>query len=74
MTLSLIVANGVNWAIQVLLLISVTGATLAVARVSDPGLRLRVWYGVLLVSLLLPLVEPWQWQFVPAGRAGARGA
>lgn len=54
------VANAANWSAQVLILVVVTAAILAVLRVSDPLLRLRTWYGVLLAVLLLPILQPWE--------------
>jgi hypothetical protein len=60
MTLSLLMANAWSWALQILLLVAVTGAARALLGVSDARLRLRTWHGVWLVSLLLPWVERWQ--------------
>ena len=48
---SLIVANLGSWALQALLLIAVTGAVLALLRVTDPRLRLRTWHGILGAAL-----------------------
>jgi len=57
---AVLVANAASWAAQVLFLVAVTALILAVLRVTDPWLRLRTWHGVLLVTLLLPLVQPWK--------------
>ena len=54
MSLSLVVGNLASWALQALLLIAVTGAVLALLRVTDPRLRLRTWHGILGAALLLP--------------------
>jgi Zn-dependent protease with chaperone function len=55
---TVLVANAASWAAQVLILVAVTALILALLRVSDPRLRLRTWHGVLLVTLLLPLLQP----------------
>ena len=60
MSLSLIVGNVGSWALQTLLLIAVTGAVLALLRVTDPRLRLRTWHGILGVVLLLPVIQRWR--------------
>jgi Zn-dependent protease with chaperone function len=57
---AVLVANAANWAAQVLFLVAVTALILAVLRVTDPWLRLRTWHGVLLATLLLPLLQPWK--------------
>ena len=57
MSLPLVVGNLGSWALQALLLIAVTGAVLALLRVTDPRLRLRTWHGVLGATLLLPFVH-----------------
>ena len=60
MSLSLVVGNLASWALQTLLLIAVTGAVLALLRVTDPRLRLRTWHGILGAALLLPFLQRWQ--------------
>jgi len=60
MTLSLVAANAWHWVLQIFLLVGATGLTLGLLRAHDPRLRLRVWHGVVVVSLLLPLLQPWQ--------------
>ena len=60
MSLSLVVGNLGSWALQTLLLIAVTGAVLAVLRVTDPRLRLRTWHGILGAALLLPFLQRWR--------------
>ena len=60
MSLSLIVGNLGSWALQTLLLIAVTGAVLALLRVTDPRLRLRTWHGILGAALLLPVMQRWR--------------
>ena len=60
MSLSLIVGNLGSWALQTLLLIAVTGAVLALQRVTDPRLRLRTWHGILGAALLLPVMQRWR--------------
>ena len=37
-----------------------TGAVLALLRVTDPRLRLRTWHGVLGAALLLPFMQRWR--------------
>jgi len=59
-SLSLIVGNLGSWALQTLLLIAVTGAMLALLRVTDPRLRLRTWHGILGAVLLLPFMQSWR--------------
>jgi hypothetical protein len=59
-SLSLVVGNLGSWALQTLLLIAVTGAVLALLRVTDPRLRLRTWHGVLGAALLLPFMQRWR--------------
>jgi Zn-dependent protease with chaperone function len=58
-SLSLMLGNVGSWALQALVLIAVTGALLALLRVTDPGLRLRAWHGVLGAALLLPFLQRW---------------
>ena len=60
MSLSLVVGNLGSWALQTLLLIAVTGAVLALLRVTDPRLRLRTWHAVLGAALLLPFMQRWR--------------
>ena len=60
MSLSLVVGNLGSWALQTLLLIAVTGAVLALLRVTDPRLRLRTWHGILGAALLLPFMQRWR--------------
>ena len=60
MSAAVIVANGVSWAIQTLLIVGAAGCTLAVLRVTNPALRLRTWHTALALCLVLPLVGPWQ--------------
>ena len=60
MSLSLVVGNLGSWALQTLLLIAVTGAVLALLRVTDPRLRLRTWHGILGAALLLPVMQRWR--------------
>jgi Zn-dependent protease with chaperone function len=59
-SLSLIVGNLGSWALQTLLLIAVTGALLAILRVTDPRLRLHTWHAVLGAALLLPVMQRWR--------------
>jgi Zn-dependent protease with chaperone function len=59
-SLSLIVGNLGSWALQTLLLVAVTGAALALLRVTDPRLRLRAWHAVLGTALLLPCLQRWR--------------
>ena len=61
MSLSLVAGNLGSWAVQTLLLIAVTGAVLALLRVTDPRLRLRTWHGILGAALLLPAMQPWRY-------------
>jgi hypothetical protein len=70
-SLSLVVGNLGSWAIQALLLIAVTGAVLALLRVSDPLLRLRAWHGVLGAGLLLPFLQRWRIEEAAAPSADA---
>ena len=60
MSLSLVFGNLGNWALQTLMLIAVTGAVLALLRVTDPRLRLRTWHGILGAALLLPFIQRWR--------------
>ena len=60
MSLSLVVGNLGSWALQALLLIAVTGAVLALLRVTDPRLRLCAWHGILGAALLLPFMQRWR--------------
>ena len=60
MGLPLVVGNLASWALQALLLIAVTGAVLALLRVTDPRLRLWTWHGILGATLLLPLMQRWR--------------
>jgi len=46
------------WSVQILILVSV--AALAVLALRHPKARLLFWQGVLVLSLLLPAVEPWK--------------
>ncbi|HLH44331.1 MAG TPA: M56 family metallopeptidase [Bryobacteraceae bacterium] len=46
------------WSAQILILVSV--AALAVLALRHPKARLLFWQGVLVLSLLLPAVEPWK--------------
>ncbi len=71
MSLPLLVANLESWALQALLLIAVTGAVLALLRVSDPLLRLRAWHGVLGAGLLLPFLQRWRIEEAAAPSADA---
>ena len=57
MTMALLLANAWHWALQVFLLVGVTGLSLGLLRVQDPRIRLRVWHGIVIVSLLLPLLQ-----------------
>jgi beta-lactamase regulating signal transducer with metallopeptidase domain len=59
-SLPLIVGNLGSWALQALLLVAVTGAALALLRVTDPRLRLRAWHLVLGAALLLPVMQRWR--------------
>jgi hypothetical protein len=59
-SLSLIIGNIGSWALQALLLIAVTGAVLALLRVTDPRLRLRTWHASLGAALLLPVMQRWR--------------
>ena len=66
MSLTLVVGNLGSWALQTLLLIAVTGAVLALLRVTDPRLRLRTWHGILGAALLLPFMQRWRIDAVAA--------
>jgi Zn-dependent protease with chaperone function len=59
-SLPLLVGNLGSWALQALLLIAVTGAVLALLRVTDPRLRLRTWHGILGAALVLPVMQRWR--------------
>ncbi|HEX6739169.1 MAG TPA: M56 family metallopeptidase, partial [Vicinamibacteria bacterium] len=48
------------WSLQVAALVAAGGVAAAAARVSRPRVMLAYWRSLLLVSLLLPLLQPWQ--------------
>jgi Zn-dependent protease with chaperone function len=73
-SLPLIVGNLGSWAMQTLLLIAVTGAALAVLRVTDPTVRLRAWHGVLGMALLLPFLQRWRIDEASSSIDAAAGA
>ena len=74
MTFALIAANAWHWVLQVFLVVGVTGLTLGLLRAHDPRLRLRVWHGVVLVCVLLPLLQSWQAPEPAANAAGPADA
>ncbi len=74
MSLSLVVGNLGSWALQTLLLIAVTGAVLALLRVTDPRLRLRTWHAVLGAALLLPFMQRWRIDAVAAASPSVEAA
>ena len=74
MSLPLIVGNLGSWALQTLLLIAVTGAVLALLRVTDPRLRLRTWHGILGAALLLPFMQRWRIDAASSSLDAAAGA
>ena len=74
MSLTLVVGNLGSWALQTLLLIAVTGAVLALLRVTDPRLRLRTWHAVLGAALLLPFMQRWRIDAVAAASPSVEAA
>jgi hypothetical protein len=59
-TTALLIQNGVNWALQILLLVAITWTLLGLLRVTDAQLRLRAWHAVVFASLLAPFAQSWQ--------------
>ncbi|MBP8274723.1 MAG: M56 family metallopeptidase, partial [Acidobacteria bacterium] len=56
-------ANVAAWSAQVLVLVVAVALVLRAFKVTEPLVRLRAWHGVLLVSFLLPLLQPWHVSF-----------
>lgn len=53
-------ANLLAWNLQIAALIGVAGAAAWLLRLKLPTARLLYWHVVLLVSLVLPLLQPWK--------------
>lgn len=52
-------SNLVSWSAQVALLVLVAGLLLRVFRIRDPRALVAFYRGLLLLTLLLPLLQPW---------------
>jgi beta-lactamase regulating signal transducer with metallopeptidase domain len=60
MTTPLWFANLLSWSIQVALLVAVAAFLRRLLQIRQPGVLLAYWRVLLLVSLTLPLIEPWR--------------
>ena len=59
MTATLWLLNLGSYSLQLALVVTACAAAAALLRARDPRFMLRYWRGVLLVSVLLPALQPW---------------
>ena len=55
----LLLSNLARWSMQVALLSAALWTLVKLLRIDIPAVRHALWRGALVVSLLLPFVQPW---------------